>query len=287
MAEIWKGAPVAAALSERTAADVAALKERGIVPTLAILRVGARDDDLSYERGAMKRCEKVGVAVKNVVLPEDVDSDTFFRTLEALNGDDTVHGILMFRPLPKQLDGEKARRMLSPAKDVDGCTDGSLAGVFTNTALGFPPCTAQAAMEILKYYGVDPKGKRAVVIGRSLVIGRPVAMMLMHANATVTVCHTRTVDVPSITREADILVAASGQMESVGEAFVRPGQILVDVGIGWNEAKQKLCGDVRFEEAEPVVAALTPVPGGVGSVTTAVLCSHVVEAARRAAARES
>ena len=287
MAEIWKGAPVAAALSERTAADVAALKERGIVPTLAILRVGARDDDLSYERGAMKRCEKVGVAVKNVVLPEDVDSDTFFRTLEALNGDAAVHGILMFRPLPKQLDGEKARRMLSPAKDVDGCTDGSLAGVFTNTALGFPPCTAQAAMEILKYYGVDPKGKRAVVIGRSLVIGRPVAMMLMHANATVTVCHTRTVDVPSITREADILVAASGQMESVGEAFVRPGQILVDVGIGWNEAKQKLCGDVRFEEAEPVVAALTPVPGGVGSVTTAVLCSHVVEAARRAVARES
>ena len=287
MAEIWKGAPVAAALSERTAADVAALKERGIVPTLAILRVGARDDDLSYERGAMKRCEKVGVAVKNVVLPEDVDSDTFFRTLEALNGDDAVHGILMFRPLPKQLDGERARRMLSPAKDVDGCTDGSLAGVFTNTALGFPPCTAQAAMEILKYYGVDPKGKRAVVIGRSLVIGRPVAMMLMHANATVTVCHTRTVDVPSITREADILVAASGQMESVGEAFVRPGQILVDVGIGWNEAKQKLCGDVRFEEAEPVVAALTPVPGGVGSVTTAVLCSHVVEAASRAAARES
>ena len=287
MAEIWKGAPVAAALSEKTAADAAALKERGVVPTLAILRVGARDDDLSYERGAMKRCEKVGVAVKSVVLPEDVDSDTFFDTLTSLNEDDAVHGILMFRPLPKQLDGEKARRMLSPAKDVDGCTDGSLAGVFTNTALGFPPCTAQAAMEILKYYGVDPKGKRAVVIGRSLVIGRPVAMMLMHANATVTVCHTRTVDVPALTREADILVAASGQMESVGEAFVRPGQAVVDVGIGWNQEKQKLCGDVRFEEVEPLVAALTPVPGGVGSVTTAVLCSHVVEAARRAVARES
>ena len=287
MAEIWKGAPVAAALSERTAADVAVLKEQGIVPTLAILRVGARDDDLSYERGAMKRCEKVGVAVKSVALPEDVDSDTFFDTLTSLNEDDAVHGILMFRPLPKQLDGEKARRMLSPAKDVDGCTDGSLAGVFTNTALGFPPCTAQAAMEILKYYGVDPKGKRAVVIGRSLVIGRPVAMMLMHANATVTVCHTRTVDVPSVTKEADILVAASGQMESVGEAYVRPGQAVVDVGIGWNQEKQKLCGDVRFEEVEPLVAALTPVPGGVGSVTTAVLCSHVVEAARRAVARES
>ena len=281
MAEIWKGAPVAAALSETIAAEAAALKEQGVDPTLAIFRVGERDDDLAYERGAMKRCEKVGVAVKNVVLPADVDSDRFFQTLKELNEDPAVHGILMFRPLPKQLDGEKARRMLAPEKDVDGCTDGSLAGVFTNTALGFPPCTAQAAMELLRYYGVDPKGKRVAVIGRSLVIGRPVAMMLMHANATVTVCHTRTVDVPSVTREADIVVAASGQMESVGAAYLREGQIVIDVGIGWNEAKQKLCGDVLAEEAEPIVAALTPVPGGVGSVTSAVLCKHVVEAARR------
>ena len=249
MAEIWKGAPVAAALSETVAAQAAALKEQGVTPTLAILRVGEREDDLAYERGAMKRCEKVGVAVRNLVLPADVDSDTFFRTLEQLNADPGVHGILMFRPLPRQLDGEKARRMLAPEKDVDGCTDGSLAGVFTNTPLGFPPCTAQAAMELLRYYGVDPKGKRAAVIGRSLVIGRPVAMMLMHANATVTVCHTRTVDVPAVTREADILVAASGQMESVGAEYLRPGQIVIDVGIGWNEARQKLCGDVRAEEA--------------------------------------
>ena len=282
MAEIWKGAPVAAALSETVAAEAAALRERGVIPTLAILRVGERDDDLAYERGAMKRCEKVGVAVKNVVLPLNVDSETFFSALEDLNHDPAVHGILMFRPLPKQLDGEKARRLLAPEKDVDGCTDGSLAGVFTNSPLGFPPCTAQAAMEMLRYYGVDPKGKRAVVIGRSLVIGRPVAMMLMHANATVTVCHTRTVDVPSITREADILVAASGQMESVGAEYLRPGQIVIDVGIGWNEAKLKLCGDVLQEEAEPIAAALTPVPGGVGSVTSAVLAKHVVEAAKRA-----
>ncbi len=281
MAEIWKGAPVAAALSEKISADAAALQAKGVIPTLAILRVGERDDDLAYERGAMKRCEKVGVAVKNAVLPADVDPDTFFRTLEALNADPAVHGILMFRPLPKQLDGEKARKLLAPGKDVDGCTDGSLAGVFTNTSLGFPPCTAQATMELLRFYGVDPKGKRVAVIGRSLVIGRPVAMMMMHANATVTVCHTRTVDVPSVTREADIIVAASGQMESVGADYLRPGQIIIDVGIGWNEAKQKLCGDVRFEEAEPVAAAITPVPGGVGSVTTAVLCKHVVEAAKR------
>lgn len=281
MAELLKGAPVAAALSEQMAEEIAALRSRCVTPTLAILRVGERDDDLSYERGAMKRCAQVGIDVRNVVLSADVDSETFFRTLDELNHDSSVHGILMFRPLPKQLDGEKARKMLAPEKDVDGCTDGSLAGVFTNTALGFPPCTAQAAMEILKYYGIDPKGKKAAVIGRSLVIGRPVAMMLMHANATVTICHTRTQDVPSVTKSADIVVAASGQMESVGAEHLREGQIVIDVGIGWNEAKQKLCGDVRFEEAEPAVQAITPVPGGVGSVTTAVLCKHVVEAARR------
>ena len=281
MAELLKGAPVAAALNEQMIADVAALKAKGVTPTLAILRVGERDDDLSYERGAMKRAAQVGIETKSVVLPADVDSDTFFKTLDELNRDSSIHGILMFRPLPKQLDGEKARQALAPEKDVDGCTDGSLAGVFTNTALGFPPCTAQAAMEILKYYNIDVKGKKAAVIGRSLVIGRPVAMMLMHANATVAVCHTRTVDVPSITKEADIVIAASGQMESVGAEYLKDGQVVIDVGIGWNEAKQKLCGDVKFDEAEPVVQAITPVPGGVGSVTTAVLCKHVVEAARR------
>ena len=281
MAEVLKGMPVAKAISEELRARSEALQAKGVMPTLAIFRVGERDDDLSYERGAMKRAEQTGVSVRNVVLPADVDSETFFGTLESLNRDETVHGILMFRPLPKHLDGEKARQRMAPEKDVDGCTDGSLAGVFANAKVGFPPCTAQAAMEILKFYGIDPKGRKAAVIGRSLVIGRPVAMMLMHANATVAICHTRTVDVPSITKEADIVIAASGQMESVGAEYLREGQTVIDVGIGWNEAKQKLCGDVKFEEAEPVVAAITPVPGGVGSVTTAVLCKHVIEAAER------
>ena len=286
MAILLKGAPAAAALNEKTAAECAALKEKGTVPTLAILRVGARDGDLSYERGAMKRCDQLGVEVKSIVLPADVESDVFFATLESLNRDETVHGILMLRPLPKHLDGERARKMLAPEKDVDGCTDGSLAGVFTNTALGFPPCTAQAAMEILKYYDIPLSGKRAAVIGRSLVVGRPAAMMLMHENATVTVCHTRTVDLPSVVREADIVIAASGQMESLGAECLREGQTVIDVGISWNEAKQKLCGDVRFEEAEPLVEAITPVPGGVGAVTTSVLVSHVVLAAERAAAKK-
>lgn len=281
MAEILKGAAVTAAMNDKMTAQVAELKERGVTPTLAIFRVGEREDDLSYERGAMKRCEKVGVAVKNVVLPEAVDSDIFFRTLEELNQDDSVHGILMFRPLPKHIDGEKARQMLNPAKDVDGCTDGSLAGVFTNTAVGFAPCTAQAAIEILDYYSIECTGKKAAVIGRSLVVGRPVSMMLMHKNATVTICHTKTADMSSVTREADILIVCAGQMESIGAEYVREGQVVIDVGIGWNEEKGKLCGDVKFDEAEPIVGAITPVPGGVGAVTTGVLVSHVVEAARR------
>ena len=234
MAEILKGAPVTAALNEKMAAKAAALKKQGVIPTLAILRVGERPDDLSYERGAAKRCAAVGVNVRNVVLPEDVGQADFDRALEELNEDDSVHGILLFRPLPAQLDNERARQMLSTEKDVDGCTDGSLAGVFTNTKNGFPPCTAQAAMEILDYYGIDCTGKRAAVIGRSLVVGRPAALMLMHRNATVTVCHTKTQDMPSVTREVDILIVCAGRMETIGAQYLREGQVVIDVGIGWN-----------------------------------------------------
>ena len=283
MALILKGAPVAAALDEKTAAGAAVLRARGVTPTLAVLRVGEREDDLSYERAAIKRCGKVGVAVKNVVLPAGVDSGTFFQTLESLNRDPAIHGILLLRPLPKQLDEEAAREALRPEKDVDGCTDASLAGVFTGSAFGFPPCTARAVMEILRYYGIEMKGKKTVIIGRSLVIGRPMAMLLLHADATVTLCHSRTEDLPALTREADIVVAASGRAESIGADCLRPGQTVIDVGCSWSEEKQKLCGDVCFEQAEPLVGAITPVPGGVGGVTTSVLAGHVVEAARRAA----
>lgn len=282
MAEILKGAPVTEALNERMKEEIASLKEKGVCPTLAILRVGERPDDISYEKGAMKRCASVGAEVKNVVLPADVSSEAFFETLDELNNDPAVHGILMFRPLPSHIDGEKARKMLKPEKDIDGCTDGSLAGVFTNTPMGFAPCTAQAAIEILDYYGVDCAEKKAAVIGRSLVVGRPVSMMLMHKNATVVTCHTKTVNMPEITRQADILIVCAGKMESIGTEYLSEGQVVVDVGIGWNEEKGKLCGDVKFDEAEKIVKAVTPVPGGVGTVTTSVLVSHVVEAAKRA-----
>ena len=281
MAEILKGAPVAAALSESVRSEVDELKAQGIVPMLAIVRVGERPDDLAYERGAMKRAEKVGVEVRSVVFPEDITEEEFFRELDRINKDDAVHGILMFQPLPKHIDTAGARDRIDPAKDIDGCTAISMAGVFTNRPLGFPPCTAAAAMEILHYYGIDPKGKRAAVISRSLVIGRPVAMMLMHENATVTNCHTRTTDVPGITRTADILIAAAGVLRSVTPEYVNPDQIVIDVGINWDEKKGGIAGDVDFDAVEPVVKAITPVPGGVGSVTSTILMKHVVEAAKR------
>ena len=283
MAKILKGKEVADALTAQMQKDTQALKEAGITPTLCIFRVGERPDDLAYERGAVKRAETVGVAVRKVVLPPDVTQEVFDQTLRDVNWDDSIHGILLLRPLPGHLDNEKARQMLNPAKDIDGCTDLSLAGVFTNTKTGFPPCTAQAAMEILHHFNIPVKGRKAAVIGRSLVIGRPVGMMLMHENATVVNCHTRTVDVPSITRQADILIAASGQLHSVTREYTNPDQVVIDVGINWDAEKGGISGDVAFEDVEPYVRAITPVPGGVGSVTSCVLIGHVIEAAKRRA----
>lgn len=279
MAEILKGKPVADALIARMRETADALKNRGVEPTLCVVRVGERADDLSYEKGVRKRCAEVGVTLRQVILPETVSQDEFEAAFEAVNRDPAVHGILLFRPLPKTLDSERIRKLFDPSKDVDGWTDGSLAGVYANTDIGFAPCTAQAVLELLRFYGIDPKGKRATVIGRSLVIGRPVSMLLMHANATVTTCHTRTVDVPSIAREADILVCAAGVMRSVTEAFTNPDQIVVDVGIHFDEETGKLCGDVDFDRVAPVVKAITPVPGGVGGITTCVLLDHVLKAA--------
>jgi len=279
MADILKGADVVSALNKKMTVTVNTLKERGIIPTLATIRVGDKADDISYEKTASKRCETVGVCVKNIVLPNDVSQRIIMQNVVALNNDDSVHGILLFQPLPKQLSVDAIRAVIKPEKDIDGITDGSLAGVFTGSGIGFAPCTARACMEILDYYNIDCKGKRTVIVGRSLVVGKPVAMMLMSKHATITVCHTRTIDIPTITRNAEIVIVAAGQMESLTEEYFSPGQIVIDVGINWNEEKGKLCGDVKFDTVEPIVAALTPVPGGVGTVTASVLVSHVVEAA--------
>ena len=250
-----------------------------------MVRVGAREDDLSYERGVMTRCGKVGVAVRQFLLPADASQDELLDVIQKINADASIHGCLLFRPLPKQFDDRTIRAALDPKKDIDGITDGSLAGVFTNTAIGYPPCTAQACLEILKYYQIPLSGKRAVVVGRSLVVGKPAAMMLDRENATVTMCNSRTQDLPTLCREADVVVVAMGRMGAIGGDALREGQVVVDVGIHVNE-EGKLCGDVRFSEAEPLVDAITPVPGGVGTVTTSVLVGHVVDAAEKAAAAQ-
>ncbi|MCQ2420841.1 MAG: bifunctional 5,10-methylenetetrahydrofolate dehydrogenase/5,10-methenyltetrahydrofolate cyclohydrolase [Clostridia bacterium] len=280
---------VTAAMVEKLQAKVAALKEQGISPKLGIIRCGENPSDLSYERGATKRAEEVGVEVEKFVLPEDVTKEELLAKIDEINANDSIHGVLMFRPLPKHLkaDQDEICNRLKAEKDIDCMTDLSNSGVFTGKKLGFAPCTPQACMEILDYYGIDCKGKNAVVIGRSLVVGKPAAMMLLAKNATVTVCHTKTVDVASVARNADIIVSAAGVLKSLTKEFVRPGQIVIDVSMNWDPEKVTskgvggMAGDAVFDEVEPIVDAITPVPGGVGGVTNVVLISHVVEAAER------
>lgn len=278
MAEYWKGAPVAQAMTERLAVRADQLKGLGIVPTLAIVRVGERPEDLSYERGAVKRCEKAGIRVKQFTLPKESSHGDLLAVIQQINADREIHGCLLFRPLPPQMDEAAICAALDPAKDVDGITAGSLAGVFTGSGVGYPPCTAQACMEILDYYGCDLAGKRAVVVGRSLVVGKPLAMLLLGKNATVTLCHTRTADLASECRRAEVLIAAAGHAKMIGRDHLAPGQLVLDVGINVDQ-EGNLVGDVDFAAAEELAAAVTPVPGGVGAVTTSVLADHVIQAA--------
>ncbi|MBQ3295699.1 MAG: bifunctional 5,10-methylene-tetrahydrofolate dehydrogenase/5,10-methylene-tetrahydrofolate cyclohydrolase [Erysipelotrichaceae bacterium] len=281
MARLLKGKIVADALMEKNRKTVEELKGKGLCPTLAIFRIGEKDSDLSYEKGINKKAEKAGINVIRYIFDEDVSTEEFYEKLEQSNNDKNIHGILVFRPLPERFNDDELRIMIKPEKDVDGCNDLSLAGIFINKDLGFAPCTAQSVIEILNYYDIDPKGKNVVVLGRSLVIGKPVAMMLTNLNATVTIAHSRTEDIEKIASNADILICATGKMESINRNYVNKEQTVIDVGISWNEKKQKLCGDVLFEEVEPLVKDITPVPGGVGSLTSCILISHVIESCKR------
>ena len=290
MAKQLLGKEVNEALVAALQARTAALQEKGVKATLGIIRLGENPSDLSYEKGATKRAEEVGVAVKNYILPEDASKEDVLKVIDEVNADASVHGVLMFRPLPKHLkaDQDEICNRLDPKKDVDSMTHMSNAGVFEGQDLGYAPCTPAACMEILDHYGIDCKGKNAVVIGRSLVVGKPAGMMLMGKNATVTTCHTRTVNTAEICKNADIIVSAAGVLNSLTADFVRPGQIVIDVSINWDANKPNakgglggIAGDATFDEVEPIVEAITPVPGGVGSVTTSVLMKHVVEAAEK------
>ena len=277
---ILSGKPVAQALCQQTLADSELLRQQGIVPTLCVVRLGEDPSDLAYERGICKRAEQVGVAVRRELLPADADAETVIGLLHRLNADDAVHGVLLFRPLPKALRDrqDEIYNALDPAKDVDGMTDGSAAGVFLGKNLGFAPCTPSACMEMLRFYDIDPCGRRTVVIGRSPVVGKPLSMLLLSRHATVTICHTRTKNLAEVARGAELLIACAGSAEMVTKDFIAPGAIVLDVGVNWNG--EKYVGDVRFDDAASVASAITPVPGGVGAVTTALLLNHAVRAAQ-------
>ena len=281
MTELLKGAEVASALNDKSARDVEALLQRGIRPCLALLRAGERPDDVYYENNAVRRCDKVGVETRRFTLPADADTAAVLAAVEQINADPAIHGCLIFRPLPQRVDDAAVRAALRVDKDVDGVTDGSLAGVMTGAGEGFPPCTAQACLEILDHYGVELSGKKATMLGRSLVVGRPLALLLLARNATVTVCHSRTraADIRDSSRRADIVLACLGRARMVDGEFLSAGQTVIDVGIN-PLPEGGFTGDVDQTSAEKAqVAAITPVPGGVGTVTTAVLVKHTVAAA--------
>lgn len=280
MADLLLGKPVADAMAADIVARAKALTASGKQPTLAIVRVGERPDDLTYERSAMKRADACGIAVKQFVLPADASTDVVLAAVATVNSDDSIHGCLLFRPLPEGIDEQAVCNALDPAKDIDGITRGSLATLLAGTGEGFAPCTAAACIDILDHYGIDPQGKKAVVLGRSLVIGKPVALMLLARNATVTVCHSRTQDLASAVRDADIVVCATGRARAYGADLFAPGQTVLDVGINFDD-EGNLCGDADFDAVESVVSAITPVPRGVGSVTTVAMLRNVVIAAER------
>ncbi len=277
-----RGAPVAKAITENCKEKIAILKEKGIMPTLAIVRVGNRGDDEAYEKGAEKRFFGAGAQVKKIVLPEDVSQAELEKTVNELNSDKDVHGILIFRPLPKQIDEAVIKQLISADKDIDGMSYsgiGKLVASKNFKGQAYAPCTPTAVVEMLDYYGIDVTGMRITVVGRSSVVGLPLAIMLMQKNATVTLCHTKTKDLREECRKADIIVVAAGRAKTIGAEHVSKGQVLVDVGI--NVIDDKICGDIDYDGVAKYASAITPVPGGVGAVTTSVLLKHTVESAEK------
>lgn len=272
-----RGLPVVKNICADLSARIDSLKEKKVTPKLSIVRVGANPDDLSYEKGILKRFDSVGALTDIIELSPTVTQEELERTILTLNEDASVHGILLFRPLPKHLSEKKISELISIEKDVDCMSELNLAGVFSGKKDSFPPCTPQAVIELLEDYQIDLTGKNVVIIGRSVVVGKPLAMLMLGKNATVTICHTKTKNLEEICKKADILVACAGVAKMVTADYVTPSQIVIDVGI--NFADGKLCGDVDYEQVAENVAGITPVPGGIGTITSTVILKHTVRSA--------
>ena len=280
MAELLKGIEVVNGMKDGLSARVSALRQKGASPCLGIVRIGERPDDLSYERGAIKRCEGIGLECRVFSFPESISSEDFIREFKKINENGEVHGILVFRPMPKHIDEESVKALLDPEKDMDCMSPVNIAKVFAADATGYAPCTPRAVMELLKHFNIPLAGKKVTVVGRSMVVGKPLAMLLLKEHATVMICHTKTRELEAECKKAEILIAAAGVPKMLNASFVGKGATVIDVGINVDE-NGNLCGDVDFESAEPVAGKITPVPGGVGTVTTSVLAMHTIAACEK------
>ncbi|MCK9420156.1 MAG: bifunctional 5,10-methylenetetrahydrofolate dehydrogenase/5,10-methenyltetrahydrofolate cyclohydrolase [Nitrospirae bacterium] len=277
-AKLLTGKEVAQKMDLDIQKDVQELKARSVNPALRIMIVGEAEDSVFYANSAKKMAEKNGIACEIEQLAGTMSQDEFVNILKQRNADKAIHGIIVMRPFPKQIREDVVKYILSPEKDVDCFNPVNAGKIMAGDLTGFPPATPQAVMEILRFYQVPMSGKEAVVIGRSMVVGKPMSMLLLGENATVTVCHSKTQDLPGVCRRADILVAAIGKAKMITKDYIKPGATVMDVGI--NPEGDKFVGDVDTEPAKEVAGAITPVPGGVGTVTTRVLLKHVVKAAK-------
>ena len=274
-ARILKGKPVADSMQAALSEKAHELRKKGIIPKLCIIRVGERSDDIAYETGAVKKMTATGIEADRVILNASCTQEELEEVMKEKNSDEEVHGILMLRPLPAHLDEKKITQMISPEKDVDCMNPATLAGIFEPSEGLKTPCTPQAVIEMLRYYDIEMTGKKVAVLGRSSVIGKPVALLLLNENATVTICHSKTADLRETVRKADIVISAMGRAKMIDASYIREGATLIDVGINTDE-DGKLCGDADFESAEKVAGAISPVPGGVGSVTTTILAKNLL-----------
>lgn len=255
------------------------LETLSFVPKLAIVRVGENPDDMSYERGATKKLKSFGLDVASYVFPQDISDEDFKKAFKDINEDDEVTGILLLRPLPRTINEKDIENMIDPKKDLDGISPINIAKVFAGDTTGFSPCTSEAVIEVLKAYDIELTGKRVTVVGRSMVVGKPVSMLLLKENATVTMTHTRTVDLKKTCSDAEIVIAAAGRAKMLNSDYCGQDAVMIDVGINVDE-NGKLCGDVDYATLDGKASAATPVPGGVGTITTAVLAKHLIQAAK-------
>jgi methylenetetrahydrofolate dehydrogenase (NADP+)/methenyltetrahydrofolate cyclohydrolase len=280
MALKLEGKPIVQHLRENIKQRISVLNNENVTPMLLLIRVGEREDDISYERGILKNCELLGIRAQVKCLPIDVHMEEVIEVIKGANQDSSIHGIMIFRPLPPQLNADVLNNIIDSVKDVDCMSPLNLEKIFEGSSDGYAPCTPKAVVELLKYYGFNLKGANVAVVGRSLVVGKPLSMLLLEENATVTICHSKTKDMAAVTSKADIVVAAIGRAKFMTEEYFSKDSVVVDVGIN-EDGNGKICGDVDFDSVFDKVKAINPAVGGVGTITNTILLDHVVQACEK------